>query len=265
VIVRSIADSGGHTDAISPYGYPGGLLPPAARAPDPGTVDWADTGLVSLFVRDRVGSPPVFAGGTERSQLQVHDPSRGRQIRSRFAGQIRRNERAGWSVTAVAGPQASEAQRASFLSLYTDTMTRARATARYFFGAPYFEEVLSFGRSWLLLARSDEIEIGAGAIAALSDGVLHYYLGGTADRALDASPFKNVVVAMMDLSEELGAPLNLGGGVRPRDGLEDFKRGFANAQLPFVTHEVVCDRETYDALSGGPREDGFFPAYRAPA
>ena len=100
------------------------------------------------------------------------------------------------------------------------------------------------------------------AIAGVSDPVLHYYLGGTADSAREASPFKNVVAAMLDLADELELPLNLGGGVTPGDGLEEFKRGFANAELPFRTHEVVCDRGEYERLAGADAGGGFFPAYR---
>jgi hypothetical protein len=71
---------------------------------------------------------------------------------------------------------------------------------------------------------------------------------------------------MLDLADELGTPLNLGGGVRTGDGLEDFKRGFANSELPFHTHELVLDRAAYERLSAGkPADSGFFPAYRAPA
>jgi predicted N-acyltransferase len=220
---------------------------------------------VSLFVRDRIGEPPAFSNGTERSSVQVHDPSRERRVRSRFAEQARRNEREGWQVETATGPDASDHQRAAFLSLYTETMTRADAAPRYFYDALYFQRILEFERSWLLLASSDRADIGAGAIAAASDGVLHYYLGGTADANLDASPFKNVVVAMMDLADELGMPLNLGGGVVQGDGLEDFKRGFANAELPFITHEIVCDPEAYERLSAGRDAGDYFPAYRAPS
>ena len=69
---------------------------------------------------------------------------------------------------------------------------------------------------------------------------------------------------MLDLADELEVPLNLGGGVAPGDGLEDFKRGFANAELPFHTHEVVCDPAAYARLSEGREAGGFFPVYRAP-
>ena len=41
----------------------------------------------------------------------------------------------------------------------------------------------------------------------------------------------------------------LGGGVTAGDGLETFKRGFANAELPFRTHELVCDQGEYERLA----------------
>jgi hypothetical protein len=59
----------------------------------------------------------------------------------------------------------------------------------------------------------------------------------------------------------LELPLNLGGGVVAGDGLETFKRGFANCEHPFRTHEVICDRDAYARLGGGAGD--FFPAYRA--
>jgi hypothetical protein len=263
VIAREIPETE-RTDAISPYGYPGAAGADEASSPDPAEVDWSEAGLVSLFVRDRIGAPPCFAGGTERSVVQVHDPGRKPAVRPRLAEQIRSNERAGWVVDRIAGPEASDHQRAAFLALYTETMTRTEAAPRYLYDATYFERVLAFGASWLVLAHSADGNIQAGAIAGLSDGFLHYYLGGTADDALADSPFKNVVAAMMDLADEIEAPLNLGGGVHPGDGLERFKRGFANTELPFVTHEVVCDRTAYEELSAGRDAGGFFPAYRVP-
>ena len=104
----------------------------------------------------------------------------------------------------------------------------------------------------------------AAAIAAASDAHLHYFLGGTADAARADSPFKLAVVAMLDLADETGLPLNLGGGVAAGDGLERFKRGFANADAAVRTHEIVGDRPAYAELAAGRRDRGFFPAYRAP-
>ena len=46
---------------------------------------------------------------------------------------------------------------------------------------------------------------------------------------------KNVVASLVELAAELGAPLNLGGGITRGDRLEEFKRGFANRELPWCT------------------------------
>jgi hypothetical protein len=52
--------------------------------------------------------------------------------------------------------------------------------------------------------------------------------------------------------------------VSPGDSLDAFKRGFANAEAPWHTHEIVCDAPAYEELSGRAiAAEGFFPAYRA--
>ena len=259
LIVREIP--GGGIDATSPYAYPGGSSEGPGPLANPGEIDWAPTGLVSVFLRDRLGEP-TLAGGRARSQVLIHDPARPRELRPRLAEQIRAGARGGWSVERCEGPAASPDAVDAFAAAYEQTMRRNEAAERYFFGRPYYGRILGFERSWLLLARGPRDEPGAAAIAARSDDHLHYYLGGTADASLEASPFKNVVAAMLDLADELQVPLNLGGGVSPGDGLERFKRGFANAAADFVTHEIVCDHEAYNGL-GGDDAEGFFPAYRA--
>lgn len=254
------------SDAISPYGYPGAAVrEQRGAAPDPVEIDWSGTGLVSVFARERLAKEPCLARATERSAVQVHDPSRPRSLRSRFGEQIRRNRKLGYRLEVLPGLETSVEQRTSFHAVYTQTMRRAEAAERYLFEPEYFATILGFGRSWLLLCRSQEGATAAGAIVALSDGLLHYYLGGTAEAHLGDSPFKNVVEAMIELAGELGVPLNLGGGVQPGDGLEDFKRGFANRELPFHTHEIVCDPDAYGRLSAGRQDSGFFPLYREPA
>ncbi|MFL5906451.1 MAG: GNAT family N-acetyltransferase, partial [Solirubrobacterales bacterium] len=71
VMVREISSSE-RRDAISPYGYPGASAASGAP-PEPGDVDWSETGLVSLFVRDRIGDRPCLQGGTVRTQVHVAD------------------------------------------------------------------------------------------------------------------------------------------------------------------------------------------------
>jgi Acetyltransferase (GNAT) domain len=261
LIVREVEGSQ-LRDAISPYGYPGATIEGDGPPPHAGEMDWAPTALVSVFIRDRLGET-AFAEPTARSEIYLHDPARERAVRPRLAEQVRAAERAGWEVERIQGPSAGDSELAGFETAYEQTMRRAEAAARYFFGRDYYRAALAIDDSWVLLARSPGGDVGAAAIAARSDGVLHYFLGGTANAALEQSPFKNVVVAMLELADELGLPLNLGGGVMAGDGLERFKRGFANARLPFNTHEIVCDADEYDRLSRDHEAGKFFPAYRA--
>ena len=69
VIVREIEGTE-LTDATSPYGYPG-ASGAFDQPPDPAAIDWSETGLVSLFVRDRIGGDGCLAGATVRSEVQI--------------------------------------------------------------------------------------------------------------------------------------------------------------------------------------------------
>jgi hypothetical protein len=248
-------------DASSPYGYPGGER--EGDAPRGDDVDWSEAGLVSAFVRERLDEV-ALAGARERSRVQVADPELPRKSRMSDRQQIRKNERRGYTARRLAGPEAGAAEREAFLEIYEQTMRRTEAAERYFFDRRYFETVLRSERTWLFLCEASGRGAAAAAIAALSDGFLHYYLSGTADEHLSNAPSKNLISAVIDFAEELGAPMNLGGGLRPGDGLEEFKRGFANRELPFRTHELVCDRAAYARLAAGREAGDFFPAYRAP-
>jgi hypothetical protein len=259
VIIRPIEGSE-HQDAISPYGYPGAAESPDPP-PDPAAIDWTATGLVSVFIRDRIGEPPCLAAGTLRSNVHLADGASG--IRKRLREQIRRNERRGWGVLVERGGEVPSDSRGAFERAYAETMARTGASERYLFESGYFERLLGSERSWLLTASPGDGGPVAGAIAVASDGYLHYYLGGTADEALSDSPMKNLFAAMIALGGELGLPVSLGGGVAPGDSLDTFKRGFATSQAPWYTHELICDPATYEQLAGGNQAEGFFPAYRA--
>jgi Acetyltransferase (GNAT) domain len=161
------------------------------------------------------------------------------------------------------GLETSAEQRAGFLSAYEETMRRAGAGERYFFGAAYFDRILESDRAWLALANAPGGGVAAASIAVHSDGFLHYYLSGSADAHLRDSPMKNVVATLVELSTEQGLPLNLGGGLSRGDALEEFKRGFANREQPWHCSEIVCDRRAYEQLAAGRSAGAFFPAYRA--
>jgi hypothetical protein len=262
LVVRPIGD-GPERDAISPYGYPG-LVPAegGGSALDPAAIDFSATGLVTIFLRHRLGPPPL-RGATERNVVQIADPELPPKSRPSDRRQVRRNLEAGYEVHLVAAANTTSGQRAAFLDLYEQTMRRTAAADHYFFGAAYFDRVLEAGRTWLALALAPGGEPVAASIAAVSDGYLHYYLSGSADSHLPDSPMKNVVARLVEHSTELGLPLNLGGGIARGDALEEFKRGFANREQAWHSSEIVCDQEKYRRLTAGKSAADFFPAYRA--
>jgi hypothetical protein len=260
LIVRPIPE-GEQLDGISPYGYPG-VAGPAGVTVDPASVDFSATGLVSLFIRHALGEPPL-TGAVTRNVVQVADPALPAKRRGSDRNQINKNVRNGYRVRIVPGPETAPADRAGFLGVYEQTMRRARAADRYFFGAAYFDRILSSPLAWLALADAPDGVVAAASIAVRSDGFLHYYLSGSADSHLRDSPMKNVVAALAELSLEQELPLNLGGGIARGDRLEEFKRGFANREQPWLTSEIVCDAEAYARLSRGREAGDFFPAYRA--
>jgi hypothetical protein len=284
LVVRQI-DDGPDRDAVSPYGYPGFSVIGPEPAPgvrsnpriatisanasgdgglDPRNVDFSRTGLVAIFIRHRLDLVP-FAGATERNVVQIADPALPAKSRPSDRRQVRRNLEAGYRVELIPGDETSAAQRAAFLDLYEQTMRRTEAAQHYFFGAEYFDRLLPAERTWLAVATDPDGAPAAASIAAVSDGYLHYYLSGSADSHLADSPTKNVLARLIEHAEELQLPLNLGGGIRPGDALEEFKRGYANRTVAWRTSEVIADAERYAALSAAREAGGFFPAYRAPA
>lgn len=272
LIVREI-EGASERDAISPYGYPGFHSPVPSEgmaternrraAVDPATIDFSETGLVSAFVRHALDPSPL-AGASERNVVQIADPALPPKSRPSDRRQVRRNLEAGYILELVPGGETTADQRAGFLDVYEQTMRRTDAAPHYFFGAAYFDRILEADRTWLTLAAAPDGTLAAASIAAVSDGYLHYYLSGSADSRLREAPMKNVVTRLVEHSAELGLPLNLGGGIVPGDALEEFKRGFANRQQPWLTSELICDAQTYARLSHGVEAGSFFPAYRAP-
>ncbi|WP_415835348.1 GNAT family N-acetyltransferase, partial [Corallococcus soli] len=227
-------------------------------------IDWRDTELVSIFVRDRVGGLRCFAGGRLRSEVYLVDTSQPVAFRGDHDADIRRNTRLGYVSTCVPVKDTTSEQREGLKAVYRQTLAHDGAEARYDFSDAWFDEVLTCGFAWLVTTRAPDGAIASSTLAVLSDGLLHHFLGGTADAYRKHSPEKNEVPLLVDLSAKLEARVHLGGGLRPGDDLERFNRGFANVTAPFYTHDLVCDPAVYAALSQGHEGTDYFPAYRAP-
>lgn len=267
LIVREIPDSASGLDATSPYGYPGfGIGDEASGLPlNVEEIDFAATGLISVFVRHVLGGEPPLTGAMPRNICLLADPELPPKSRMSDRQQVRKNEKRGYTVAFTPGPEVSAAELEGFHRAYTETMARAGAADHYFFSREWFERILRSEATWLALARDGDGTIAAGSIAARSDGMLHYYLSGTDTDHIKDSPMKNVLTAMCEFAADREMPLNLGGGITPGDRLEEFKRGFANREEQWFTQGIVCDPGAYGELSSGVEAGDFFPAYRAPS
>ena len=122
------------------------LADPAAGPVDTGGIDFGATGLVSVFIRHALGPEPPLAGATERNPVLLSDPALQRKSRMSDRQQVRRNEKAGYEVRIVPGPETSESERRFFHTAYTETMERVDADESYLYEAAYFDAILAAGR-----------------------------------------------------------------------------------------------------------------------
>lgn len=258
IVVRTIPGMS-FCDGISPYGYPGGLLEGAP--PDVRDVDLSGIGLVSIFLRDRLGAPSL-TGGSQRGTVFLHDPAKPRELSRSFRRDVRRNEHAGFRVELLAGWQVNDEILEWFCAAYAATMQYLGADDRYFFSQEYLQDCLRSRQCWLSVVRSPKGNITAGELVVSSDGTLHSYLACTAPMLRHQSPGKNAVVRLIELADELGMCLNFGGGLMFGDHLAASKRSYSNATATFVTHEIICMPSMYAELVDGLSDTSFFPQYR---
>ena len=163
---------------------------------EPGEIDWSGTGLVSVFVRDRIGGEPALAGATERSS---RSRSTTRVFRVAFAPRLgradppRRARRMGGRPRRRARVLARGAPRPC-AGLHRDDAARRRRRALPL-RAPYFESIMP-ERSWLLLAAAPSGEPGAAAIVGgLGRPPPLLPRAAPPVPVSSSSPFKNVVAA----------------------------------------------------------------------
>ena len=232
---------------------------------DPGEVDFTGTGLVSAFIRHTLDEPPALAGTSERNVVQIADPALPPKSRLSDRSQIRKNLERGYELRLVPGPR-DERRAAGRLPrrLRADDAPHRRRRAlllRRRLLRPGPRSRRAPGWPW----RSPPMaSVAAASIAARSDGYLHYYLSGSADSHLRDSPMKNVVAALVELSAELGLPLNLGGGMQPRrPRSRSSSAASPTASSPGAPPSwSATPRPTRGSQRPAASRPGFFPAYR---
>jgi CelD/BcsL family acetyltransferase involved in cellulose biosynthesis len=104
-------------------------------------------------------------------------------------------------------------------------------------------------------------------LALVSATSAYSFLGGTREDAFALRPNDLLKVELIRWAKAAGRQrFVLGGGFEADDGIFRYKRSFApHGLVPFEIGTRVLRPDVYDELTrraGGPREPGFFPAYR---
>jgi len=151
-------------------------------------------------------------------------------------------------------------------ALYAGLVALRQVSGPADFSDAYFQVLADSGSVVAFVARVD------GACAAMSlwfaaEGVVYNHLN--AANPLGYARGANFALYDAAIAHFLGAGvINLGAGLsmgQGADGLAAFKRGFANASVQSYICGAVLDPARYADLSRGRPDDGYFPAYRAPA
>lgn len=276
----------GLVDIATPYGY-GGVLADIPSG-DSGAVArfrtafaaWcAGRGVVSEFIRFH---PLLRTHETLAPLVEVSEVSEtvicpvGAEPEALIAAMdsahrrgLRKALRSGLTAREDRDPPAYD----RFRALYTETMRRREAQASYFFDEAYFRSFRDLlGEKQALIGVYLGEEMIAGGLMMRSDRWAHYHLGGSSAEHLELRPNNLFFYEAMLWARRHGAEaLHLGGGYRGDDDLLRFKRGFADGRGTFAVGRAIHRPPEYERLTAlhrdrvGAIEEGFFPAYRAPA
>lgn len=250
----------GTLDVATAYGLTGAWM----SRPDPRLLGrWhehaAGSGYVAGYLQLFPGDPHAAALGGEAhnevfvAPLGAGPPSaRSRNLRAKIEAALAQG--------AVICPDGGALVQA-LVDLYPATMARVGAPA--LFPAATLETWAAMPGALLVGARLGE-RIAAVSLFLVHAGVAEYHLNVASEsgRGLAALLLESAFARL----PELGArSINLGGGVRPNDGLAAFKRRFGGRALPLLSVRQVYDRPRFLALcerAGTPPEGGRFPPYR---
>lgn len=184
--------------------------------------------------------------------------------------QTKQAQRAGVSVRRAS----SIADIREFHRIYTETMERRRAHARYFFPAEYFLAFFeTMPRNAFYALAEFEGKIVAGGLYFQDQTEVYWHLSA-ADRS-----FARVRPVNLYLYETIRSCLGtgrsrmiMGGGYEQGDGVLHFKTNFSPLRAQFATYQRVHHPICYKALTtawiqwaGGSSlpQAGYFPAYRS--
>jgi hypothetical protein len=273
--VCAIAERGepGQVDVVTPYGF-GGFT---GVDVGPALLDsWRGFAAGRGYVTGYVGLNPVLAPGVtrrapdyaEHNQVYVLELDHGMDaLHERLSTNRRRQLRA---AAAGGGAVVADQDRlAAHFAAHVDAFLESRgASAAYAFTPSTWMALLDLEETFLIGAEAADGTVLAACLFATTPHCGEYLFGiSTPGNQHHSAPLIWAGAARLAAR---GVPrLNLGGGVRPGDGIAQFKERFGATRLPLGALRQVYRPATYAELcraAGADPDDrtGWFPAYRRP-
>jgi hypothetical protein len=257
----------GHTDIATTLGLSGASISPISPAPLSLWREYATgqgwvAGYVQLAPSVELAEPPPGDELSTSNAVFLLD-LRVREVLAAASKSVRRKVRKASDLGATLVDDrrvlAEELKR-----LYPAAMRRLGAQPQYDF-SPETLERWALDPSSVALGASVRDSVEVASVACVSGRQAEYHISGSTEdgRQLYAWLIWNAVTRLRDHGVDV---LNIGGGVRPGDGIYRFKERFNGVEKAIRAVRQIYDHGGYDALcrdAGVDRSERYFPAYRA--
>jgi Acetyltransferase (GNAT) domain len=265
----SLRGETGAIDVYTPYGF-SGFAARAARPDFAGDYDAfaASEGWVASYVFQHpmlvaeLGFPSksllmqakcavIDLGKSESELMACMSPGRRRELRR-------------WAREAAVVTTDRDEVLAFVLATADDFFDTRDASSVYRFTEQTWASLLGGPSVWCIGVREAGRLVSA-SIFAESCGIVEYLFGLS---SVGASTYAAPLIweAILHYSAEGASSFNLGGGIRPDDGVAEFKRRFGADDMPAMSGRFVHDADKYSRLCAraavGEDTTGFFPPYR---
>jgi hypothetical protein len=274
-------------DLTTPYGYGGPFAwnVSPAEAADFGRCfeGWArGRGAVTAFARLSVfkdqllpfDGETVVNGPNVLRRLDLSDE----ELWNDYEPKVRQNVRRARSRGCTLRVDERGDDLDGFHRVYTSTMERRNADARYFFGRDFFETIirnLPGGFAFFHVLHGGRVV--SSELVLLSRRHAYFFLGGTLAEAFEVRPNDLLQHETFLWCRDAGRrAIVLGGGYKGSEGLLRYKKSFApRGEVPFLVGtktydagaaaELVENRRRWETARGRgwSPEPGYFPVYRS--
>lgn len=250
-------------DVISPYGYSGPLfnydLPKDTLVKFWELVDewYKKNNVVSEFIRFSLNNNYEFYSGVLVPTLSnvkgkiIDEIDQWNNFKQKVRNNYRKASGAKLRIE-ILQDSADVDKIKSFHSIYTQTMTRIKADAQYFYSLNYFKKTVELSKNNFLIAfvYYEDIAISAELIL-ISGKTLFSYLGGTLSDFFNHRPNDFLKIEVMNWARKNDYEYYiLGGGRSDNDGLYQYKKAFFpnDTDVIYYTGRKIINKKVYNVL-----------------